>query len=41
MTAWIPCGLTLTYIAFAACIGFILGGKCEQLRLLEILKPET
>jgi hypothetical protein len=41
MNTWLPCALALIYIAAAGWVGYMLGSLREQLRLLEILKPET
>jgi hypothetical protein len=41
MSNWMPCLLGLAYIAVSAGLGYLAGCYREQLRLLEIFKPET
>ena len=41
MSDWLPCPLGLSYVLVAAGIGYLAGQFREQLRLLEIFKPET
>ncbi len=41
MNDWLPCPLGLSYILIAAGIGYFAGQLREQLRMLEIFKPET
>jgi hypothetical protein len=41
MSAWTPCLLAVGYMLIAGVLGYWLGSMRAQLRLLEILKPET
>lgn len=40
MSEWLPCPLAMGYIAGAICFGYLAGTWREQLRLIEIIKPE-
>lgn len=41
MSDLMPCPLALSYIVIAVGIGYLAGQFREQLRLLELFKPET
>ncbi|WP_283770161.1 hypothetical protein [Variovorax sp. PCZ-1] len=41
MSNWMPCLLGIGYVLIAGLLGYWLGCFREQLRLLEIMKPET
>lgn len=41
MSDWLPCPLAFSFMLMAAAIGYFAGQFREQLRLLEIFKPET